>query len=182
MGYCQEEDERHQTQQCRWPEGRYQSNLGIHYTWAVPQVDCIHCRIDAVIHAKGGPTKYWVHRNIDLFHDIQIFSPVCQINKVSVSVTYACKTWKMTQTFTRKLDVFHHRCLQRIPKITYYVKNMEVFVTSTYSPSPRPSLNAILISLDISYAFLTFGYSRWRYPGSLQQANKNKNSKKSPGE
>ncbi len=22
-GYCQEEDERHQTQQCRWPEGRY---------------------------------------------------------------------------------------------------------------------------------------------------------------
>ncbi len=28
MGYCQEEDERHQTQQCRWPEGRYQSNLG----------------------------------------------------------------------------------------------------------------------------------------------------------
>ncbi len=37
MGYCQEEDERHQTQQCRWPEGRYQSNLGFHYTWAVPQ-------------------------------------------------------------------------------------------------------------------------------------------------
>ncbi len=27
-GYCQEEDERHQTQQCRWPESRYQSNLG----------------------------------------------------------------------------------------------------------------------------------------------------------
>ncbi len=23
MGYCQEEDERHQSQQCRWPEGRY---------------------------------------------------------------------------------------------------------------------------------------------------------------
>ncbi len=28
MGYCQEEDERHPTQQCSWPEGRYQSNLG----------------------------------------------------------------------------------------------------------------------------------------------------------
>jgi len=42
MGYCQEEDERHQTQQCRWPEGRYQSNLGFHYTWAVPQADCLH--------------------------------------------------------------------------------------------------------------------------------------------
>ncbi len=26
----------------RWPEGRYQSNLGFHYTWAVPQADCLH--------------------------------------------------------------------------------------------------------------------------------------------
>ncbi len=42
MGHCQEEDERHQTQQCRWPEGRYQSNLGFHYTWEVPQADCLH--------------------------------------------------------------------------------------------------------------------------------------------
>ncbi len=42
MGYCQEEDERHQTQQCRRPEGRYQSNLGFHYNWAVPQADCLH--------------------------------------------------------------------------------------------------------------------------------------------
>ncbi len=66
VGYCQEEDKRHQTQQCRWPEGRYQSNLGFHYTWAVPQADCLHAmsyRIDAVIHKKGAPTKYWVHRN-----------------------------------------------------------------------------------------------------------------------
>ncbi len=39
MGYCQEEDERHQTQQCRWPEGRYQSKLGFHTTSAVPQTD-----------------------------------------------------------------------------------------------------------------------------------------------
>ncbi len=26
---------------CRWPD-RYQSNLGFHYTWAVPQADCLH--------------------------------------------------------------------------------------------------------------------------------------------
>ncbi len=39
MEYCQEEDERHQTQQFRWPEGCYQSKLGFHYTWAVPQAD-----------------------------------------------------------------------------------------------------------------------------------------------
>ncbi len=39
---CQEEDERHQTQQCRWPEVCYQSNLGFHYTWAVPQAEFLH--------------------------------------------------------------------------------------------------------------------------------------------
>ncbi len=32
MGYCQEEDERHQTQQCRWAEGHCQRNLGFHTT------------------------------------------------------------------------------------------------------------------------------------------------------
>ncbi len=64
MGYCQEEDERHQTQQCRWHEGRYQSNLG----FITPDqchrlITSMPRRIDAGIHAKGGLTKYWVHRN-----------------------------------------------------------------------------------------------------------------------
>ncbi len=41
MGYCQEEDERHQTQQCRWPEGHCQRNLGFHtpqqcHNWSPP--------------------------------------------------------------------------------------------------------------------------------------------------
>ncbi len=68
MEYCQEEDERHQTQQCRWPEGRYQSNLG----FITPEqchrlITSMPRRIDAVIHAKGGPTKYWVHRNEQTF-------------------------------------------------------------------------------------------------------------------
>ncbi len=42
MGYCHEEDERHQTQQCRWPEGHCQRNLGFHTTSAVPQSDHLH--------------------------------------------------------------------------------------------------------------------------------------------
>ncbi len=42
MGYCQEDDERHQTQQCRWPEGHCQRNLGFHTTSAVPQTDHLH--------------------------------------------------------------------------------------------------------------------------------------------
>ncbi len=42
MAYCQEEDERHQTQQCRWAEGLYQRNLGFHTTSEVPQTDHLH--------------------------------------------------------------------------------------------------------------------------------------------
>ncbi len=42
MGYCQEEDERHQTQQCRWAEGHCQRNPGFHSTSAVPQTDHLH--------------------------------------------------------------------------------------------------------------------------------------------
>ncbi len=68
MGYCQEEDERHQTQQCRSPEGCYQSNL----CFITPEqchrlIVFMPRRIDAVIHAKGGPTKCSVHRNEHTF-------------------------------------------------------------------------------------------------------------------
>ncbi len=42
MEYCQEEDERPQTQQCRWAEGHCQRNLGFHTTSAVPQTDHLH--------------------------------------------------------------------------------------------------------------------------------------------
>ncbi len=73
MGYCQEEDERHQTQQCRWPEGRYQSNLGFITSEQCHRlIASMPRRIDAVIHAKGGPTKYWVHRNEHTFQKLDI--------------------------------------------------------------------------------------------------------------
>ncbi len=58
------QDDRHQTQQCRWPEDCYQSNLGFHYTEQCHSlIAFMPRRIDAVIHAKGGPTKYWVYMN-----------------------------------------------------------------------------------------------------------------------
>ncbi len=57
IGYCQEEDERHQTQQCRWPEGRYQSNLGFHYTSAVPQADCLHATLHWCSHSCKRPNQ-----------------------------------------------------------------------------------------------------------------------------
>ncbi len=63
--------ERSQTQQCIWAEGCYQSNLG----FITPEqchklIASMSRRIDAVIHAKGGPTKYWGHRNDILFRSL----------------------------------------------------------------------------------------------------------------
>ncbi len=42
MGYCQEENEKQETKQCRWAEGHCQRNLCFHTTSAVPQTDHLH--------------------------------------------------------------------------------------------------------------------------------------------
>ncbi len=64
MRYCQEEDERHR------PNNADDLKAAIKATWVSITPEQCHKlitstprRIDAVIHAKGGPTKYWVHRN-----------------------------------------------------------------------------------------------------------------------
>ncbi len=46
MGYCHEEDERHQTHRWRWAEGHCQRNLGFHTTSAVPQTDHLHATLN----------------------------------------------------------------------------------------------------------------------------------------
>ncbi len=45
------ENEKQETRKCRWAEGHCQRNLGFHTISA----------IEAVIKAKGAPTKYWIH-------------------------------------------------------------------------------------------------------------------------
>ncbi len=42
MVYCQEENEKQETKQCRWAEGHCQINLSFHTTSAVPQTDHLH--------------------------------------------------------------------------------------------------------------------------------------------
>ncbi len=62
MRYCQEENEKQETKKCRWAEGHCQRNLGF-----IPPQQChkliasMPRRIEAVIKAKGAPTKNWVH-------------------------------------------------------------------------------------------------------------------------
>ncbi len=58
----------------RWPEGCYQRNLG----FITPEqchrlITSTPRHIEAVIHAKGAPTKYWVHRNEHTFQKPDIF-------------------------------------------------------------------------------------------------------------
>ncbi len=66
MGYCQEEDER--------PNTADDLKAAIKATLASITPEQCHRliasmphRIDAVIHAKGGPTKYLVNRNEHIF-------------------------------------------------------------------------------------------------------------------
>ncbi len=68
VGYCLEEDETPDPKIQMTRRGRYQSILG----FITPEqrhrlIDSMPHRIDAVIHAKGGPTKYWVHINEHTF-------------------------------------------------------------------------------------------------------------------
>ncbi len=62
MGYCQEENEKQETKKCRWAEGHCQRNLG--FGASIPPQQChklitsMPRRIEAVIKAKGAPTKY----------------------------------------------------------------------------------------------------------------------------
>ena len=64
MGYCEEEDERQQTQQRRRAEGRYQSNLGFHNTSAVPQTDRLH----ATLHCCSNSCKRSPNQILSVVH------------------------------------------------------------------------------------------------------------------
>ncbi len=69
MGYCQEEDKR-----LTRPNNSDEVKAVIKVTWAsiTPEqcqrlITSMPRCIDAVIHAKRGPTRYWVHRNYHTF-------------------------------------------------------------------------------------------------------------------
>ncbi len=76
MEYCQEEDERHQTQQCRWPEGPVKE------IWAsIPPHQChklitsMPRRIEAVIKAKGAlPSIEYIYSKLTYFPEGQQFT------------------------------------------------------------------------------------------------------------
>ncbi len=60
MEYCQEENEKQETRKCRWAEGHCQKNLDFPQQYH-KLITSMPRRIEAVIKAKGAPTKYWVH-------------------------------------------------------------------------------------------------------------------------
>ena len=80
---CQEEDERHQTQQCRWAEGRYQCNLGFHNTLAGPHADCLHA------------TPHWCSNSCKRSPD-QVLSAYSEGNKYLIPCRFCPLTKKWT--------------------------------------------------------------------------------------
>ncbi len=59
-------------------------------------------RIDAVIHAKGGPTKYWVHRNEHTFQ-----KPDISVKNILFYWSYVIFTFSETLNFGGSLSVSH---------------------------------------------------------------------------
>lgn len=51
----------------------------------------------------------WKNRNLSLSTKLRLFN-----TNVKSVLLYACETWKVTRTLTRKLQVFVNRCLRRI--------------------------------------------------------------------
>ncbi len=68
MGYCEEEDAICQTQQCRRAEGHYQSNLGSHNTWAVPQTDRLHATLHCCSNSGKRSLNYWIKKVLSAVH------------------------------------------------------------------------------------------------------------------
>ncbi len=103
MAYCQEEDERHQTQQCRWPEGSYQSNLGFHYTWAVRQADCLHVTSRWWSNCIECVEMNILFRSLTFLYKIFFFYWSYVIFKFSLSVSHNYQNFKKY-----RLEIFHY--------------------------------------------------------------------------
>lgn len=65
----------------------------------------------------------WTSSTISLTIKLHLYTTI-----VLPTVTYGSETWKITVAVTRKVDVFHQRCLRRILGISYldHITNVEV--------------------------------------------------------
>ncbi len=93
MRYCQEENERHQTQQCRWAEGHCQRNLGF-----IPPQQChklipsMPRRTEPVIKAKEPlPSIEYIYSKWTYFPEGQQFTKnICFIGLMKYSNVLRC--------------------------------------------------------------------------------------------
>jgi len=67
--------------------------------------------------------RVWKSQKLDIKIKLRLYSSI-----VLPTVLYASETWKETESISKKLDVFHQRCLRKILKISYrdHVTNKDV--------------------------------------------------------
>ena len=58
--------------------------------------------------------KIWSLTSISMTIKLQLYNTI-----VLPTALYASKTWKTTAAISKKLDIFHQRCLRNILKISY---------------------------------------------------------------
>jgi hypothetical protein len=81
------------------------------------------CRIGKAAAVFRRLEKVWKSQKLDLKAKLRLYHSI-----VLPTVLYSCETWKVTEAISKKLDVFHQRCLRRILKISYrdHVTNKDV--------------------------------------------------------
>jgi hypothetical protein len=86
------------------------------------EVDVV-CRIGKASAIFNQLRPIWASSTITRSIKLRMYTTI-----VLPTATYGCEAWKVTVAVTRKLDVFHQRCLRRILRITYLdrITNREV--------------------------------------------------------
>ena len=87
----------------------------------------ITSRIKKVSQAMGSLKKFWDSDHVDISAKVLIYLAI-PVNLL----LWGCQSWALTKVLTKKIEVFHMRCLRRILKIKWdddrelKIKNIQV--------------------------------------------------------
>ena len=87
----------------------------------------ISCRLGKAASVFQRLSSIWISNHISMKSKLSLYNSLV----ISVAI-YASATWKSNNNLAHKLDVFHHRCLQKLLKISWrdHVTNDDVLQRS----------------------------------------------------
>uniref|UniRef100_A0A914URD9 Reverse transcriptase domain-containing protein n=1 Tax=Plectus sambesii TaxID=2011161 RepID=A0A914URD9_9BILA len=116
----------------------------------------VKCRIGKASAVFQQMRNIWSSASISLNIKLRLYASI-----TLPMATYAAETWKASASITRKVNVFHQRCLRRILRIRYFdhITNEEVL-----QRSKLPSLSTIIARYRLRLAGHVFRMDDSRIP------------------